>query len=117
MAKPKITPIEFTVKFRGEIEQCYCKPWMTAGDQVTLARGQKFTQTGGQGSMTVDLGDTIEKKQLFVALMRTHADGTLYYSGLKELQATEPAKKVNAMSEAITKATGEDDEEDEGNVE
>lgn len=112
----KITPIEFEFTFRKQTETIYCKPWLTAGDQVRLSKGQKFTRKADEkaGSIEIDLGETVERNQLYVALMRTNADGTPYYKSLRDLQDNEPAKKIEALAKRISDEV--DFEEDEGNV-
>ena len=113
--KPNFTPVEFDFTWRGQTEKVWCKPWLTAGDQVRLARGQKVSRKADEAGATIeiDIGESIERQQLMVCLMRTNADGTPYYRNLAELQANELAKKVDALGKAITAAVADPDEGNE----
>lgn len=112
----KIKPVEFPIRYRKVDEIGYCKPWLTAGDQVKLASGQKFKRNSGESSGTsveIDLGETVQRNQLYVVLMRTTKDGVPYYTSLRQLQEEEPAKKVEAMAKSIAEVLRKLDEEDE----
>lgn len=115
MSKPNFTPLEIDFKWRTQTEKVWCKPWLTAGDQVRLAKGQKVTRAADQAGaqIEIDVGESIERQQLMVAIMRTNADGTPFYRDLRELQANEPAKKVEALGKAISEAIADPDEGNE----
>ena len=92
--------IERDITRHGKTVKTYWKP-MTAGQRVSLLRGQVVKLEGG-GVQEVNLSDNLERSQKQVALMLCDSEGKPVYASVTELQ-----KKPSWLVEALVRIAGE----------
>lgn len=101
--------IQKTLKHGGVETTIYFKE-LTAGDQLNLARGQKFTASGEGSTYQVDMGDQLERNYKLVQLSLVDESGKRVYSNV-QLMHQEPRSKVAALVKLATEAQAEFDSE------
>lgn len=101
--------IQKTLKHGGVETAVYFKE-LTAGDQLNLARGQKFTATGEGSTYQVDMGDQLERNYKLVQLSLVDEGGKRVYASVQNL-LQEKRSKLTALIKLATEAQTEFDGE------
>lgn len=106
--------IERELKYKGNTETVYFLE-LTAGQRVSLLRGQKIQSSPGEKSSVfeIDLGENTEKTHKLIQMTLVDADGKRVYKNLQELQ-NEPDSKVRALAKLAADVHKDDD--DAGNA-
>ena len=101
--------IEKTLRYGGREEQVYFKE-LTAGQQLNLARGQKYRTTQKEGGvLEFDLGDQLEKNYKLVQLTLVKQDGSLVYPRIDNL-LQESKSKVAALVKLANEVHQDEDD-------
>lgn len=100
---------EKTLVYGGTEETVYFRE-LTAGEQLSLAKGQKFTTTEKDGgSFSVDLGESLEKNYRLVQMTLCDAEGKKVYPNIQKLH-DEPSKKVKALVKLAMECNKDEDD-------
>lgn len=106
--------IKKTLKYKGKETDVFFRE-LTAGQQLDLAKGQKFKTTQKDGGMLeVDLGDQLEKNYRLVQLTLVTEDGQPVYRNMDKLRE-EPRKKIAALV-ILANEANKDEGDDAGNA-
>jgi hypothetical protein len=107
--------IEKTLRYGGVEERVFFRE-LTAGQQLQLAKGQKFktTQKDG-GAFEVDLGEQLNKNYQLVQMTLVTQDEQPVYPKLEAL-LKEPRKKIAALVKLATEVNADEEEEPAGNA-
>ena len=103
------------IKYAGKVETVFFRE-LTAGEQLTLIKGQKYKSSGKEGSIEVDLGDQFDRNCKLVFTTLCDQNGERVYTKQDELMKSS-AKRIKALIKCVSELNKDDDEEegDEGN--
>lgn len=106
--------IERELKYKGNTETVYFRE-LTAGERVSLLRGQKIHSSPGDKSSVfeIDLGENTEKTHRLIQMTLVDASGKRIYKNLQELQ-NDPDSKIRALGRLAADVHKEED--DAGNA-
>ncbi len=95
-------PIHKEIKIAGVSETYYFRK-LTAGEQITLNKGQKTTIKSGESSMEVDISDMHARNCLFLSFVWVNEDGKQAFTlnKLREVPADYIAAIVTGANEAL----------------
>lgn len=82
---------------------------LTAGEQLSLSKGQTYRGNAKSGNVEVDVGANVESQQRLVQMTLVDEAGKPVYPTMKQLQA-EPASKIAALGKLAEEAQRADDE-------
>lgn len=103
--------IEKTLVYKGETSTIYFRE-LNGAEQLDLMKGRKYTTTGREGSMSIDLGDELERDYRLVQMTACDADGKRLYANMQAL-LKEPGKKLKLLKVLAGEANKETFDDDE----
>ena len=99
------TPIAKEIEVAGVTDTYYFRK-MTAGEQITLNKGQKSTIKSGESTMEVDISDLHSRNCLFLSFVWVTQEGKRVYSldKLREIPAEYIDAIVKGANDALMEA-------------
>lgn len=94
--------IKKTLKHKGTETTVYFRE-LTAGEQLSLVKGQTYRGNAKSGNVEIDVGENVESQQRLVLMTLVDENGNQVYAHIKQLHA-EPASKIIALGKLAEEA-------------